>query len=92
MEIAKVTSKGQITIPKEVRNSLHLKTGDKVLFLEENGKWVIANASLVALHDAQKALAGLAQKLGLNSDEDVVQFVKQMRRERLAVSHTTTIE
>ena len=88
MEIAKVTSKGQITIPKEVRNRLNLKTGDKVLFLEENGKWVIANASLVALKDAQKAFAGLAQELGLDSDGDVVKFVKQMRRERLAVSHT----
>lgn len=90
MEIAKVTSKGQITIPKEVRNRLNLKTGDKVLFLEENGKWVIANASLVALKDAQKAFAGLAQELGLDSDEDVVKFVKQMRRERLAVSHTSS--
>ena len=90
MEIAKVTSKGQITIPKEVRNRLNLKTGDKVLFLEEKGKWVIANASLVALKDAQKAFAGLAQELGLDSDEDVVKFVKQMRRERLAVSHTSS--
>lgn len=92
MKIAKITSKGQITIPKELRMSLKLKPGDKVLFLEEDGKWVIANASLVALKDAQKTFAGLDQELGLDSDEDVVQFVKQMRRERLAASHTTSIE
>lgn len=29
---AKVTSKGQITIPREVRRALGLRTGDKVLF------------------------------------------------------------
>ncbi|HZP22148.1 MAG TPA: AbrB/MazE/SpoVT family DNA-binding domain-containing protein [Terriglobales bacterium] len=29
---AKVTSKGQITIPLEVRRALRVKTGDRVLF------------------------------------------------------------
>ncbi len=29
---AKLTSKGQITIPREVRQALGLRTGDKVLF------------------------------------------------------------
>ncbi|EMB29510.1 AbrB family transcriptional regulator [Treponema denticola MYR-T] len=32
MELAKVTSKGQITIPLTIRNLLGLKTGDKVFF------------------------------------------------------------
>ena len=32
MELAKVTSKGQITIPLTIRNLLGLKTGDKVYF------------------------------------------------------------
>lgn len=35
---AKVTSKGQLTIPKEVRQALGLKEGDSVLFeLEADG-------------------------------------------------------
>lgn len=32
-----VTSKGQITIPLEVRNKLGLKTGDKVEFNQDEG-------------------------------------------------------
>ena len=32
MELAKVTSKGQITIPLMIRKKLQLKTGDKVFF------------------------------------------------------------
>ena len=41
MELARISSKGQITIPKEVRKKLNLKEGDKVLFIEEDGKVVI---------------------------------------------------
>lgn len=38
MSITTMTSKGRITIPADIRNALHLKPGDTVLFqLEENG-------------------------------------------------------
>jgi antitoxin PrlF len=33
MAAATITSKGQITIPKEVRKALSLETGDRVAFL-----------------------------------------------------------
>lgn len=32
--LAKVTSQGQVTIPKTVRDKLKLKEGDKVLFIQ----------------------------------------------------------
>jgi AbrB family looped-hinge helix DNA binding protein len=39
---ATLTVKGQITLPKAVRNALHLKTGDRVLFEElEGGAYII---------------------------------------------------
>ena len=35
---ATITSKGQITVPKSIRDRLHLKPGDKIDFvLEEDG-------------------------------------------------------
>ena len=39
MAFATITSKGQVTIPKAVRNSLNLKVGDKLEFIlnEEGG-------------------------------------------------------
>lgn len=36
--VAKVTAKGQITLPKEVRERYGLKAGDKVEFIEQNGR------------------------------------------------------
>lgn len=47
MEIAKMTSKGQLTIPKDVRSSLNLQTGDKVVFIERNGGFFITGAMSV---------------------------------------------
>ena len=40
MPFATMTSKGQITIPKEVRDDLGLKAGDKVLFAPLPGRRV----------------------------------------------------
>jgi|SRR5579863_5780865 len=38
---AKITSKGQITIPVEVRRSLRVKAGDKLRFEQRNGSFQI---------------------------------------------------
>lgn len=40
--IATVTSKGQVTLPKKVREALGLKSGDRVLFRVRNGGAVLA--------------------------------------------------
>jgi AbrB family looped-hinge helix DNA binding protein len=41
MASASVTSKGQITIPIEVREDLGLRTGDRVSFIKgENGEYI----------------------------------------------------
>jgi antitoxin PrlF len=39
---AKITSKGQVTIPKSVRDALELQEGDELLFRVERSRAVIA--------------------------------------------------
>lgn len=82
MELAKITSKGQITLPVGIRKKLGVKDGDKVLFVEDNGKVIIMNASIQALLDAQKAFEGVAAGLGVQNEQDVVDMVKEVRAER----------
>ena len=81
MELAKITTKGQITIPIQIRRKLNLKDGDKVIFMEQNGKIIVENSTRVALMEAQEAFKGEAERLGLNSEQDVVDLVKQIRKE-----------
>ena len=81
MEISKVTSKGQIIIPIEIRKKLNLKTGDKVVFIEEGDKIIFAHASMIALREFQEAMKGEAEKAGIKSEEDLNRIVKQIRKE-----------
>ena len=82
MELAKITSKGQITIPLAVRKSMGLKDGDKVMFFEDENGYRIVNAAMVALQKVQKAFEGEAERLGLKDEDDVVAMIKEVRRER----------
>jgi len=81
MELAKVTTRGQITIPAAIRRRLSVKDGDKVIFFEENGRVVIENSVMIALKKAQDAFVGEAERLGLKTEQDVVDMVKDVRRE-----------
>lgn len=82
MELAKVTSKGQITIPSAIRKLLGIKDGDKVLFVQEGNKVIMTNASVNALLEAQESFKGVADELGIKTEQDVVDMVKEIRAER----------
>ena len=87
MELAKITARGQITIPIEIRKKLGVRDGDKVVFLEENGRIIMENAAMVALKGAQDAFAGEAERLGLRTEEDVVNLIKEIRRAEWGQNH-----
>lgn len=83
MEIAKVMSKGQVTIPISIRKKLNLKEGDKVIFIERDGNMIIANSAMIALQNIQESFEGEAEKLGLKTGDDVVDLVTAVRQEVL---------
>ncbi len=82
MELAKITSKGQITLPIAIRRKLKLNDGDKVAFIEKDGQFMLFNPTMIAFENAQKAFDGEAERLGLNDIDDVVALVKEVRAER----------
>jgi len=122
MNVARVSANGQITVPVEIRRTLRLRTGDKVLFFKkDNGEIVVSNTSLVALHETQntdmagkypedvskindlrqhssgfenpavyamemlqKAMEGEWEKAGIHSEEDVLAFAAEARKEYMA--------
>lgn len=82
MELAKVTTKGQITIPKSIRDSLNLKEGSKIIFIQRGKDIIIKNSAMLALEKIQDAFDGEAERLGLETEGDVVKMVKEFRKER----------
>lgn len=57
MELAKMTSKGQLTVPASIRKKLGIGTGDQLLFYERDGQIVLASVTPASLADAQAAAA-----------------------------------
>jgi AbrB family looped-hinge helix DNA binding protein len=82
MELAKVTSKGQVTIPISIRKRLGIKDGDKLLFIEKPDGVIMVNPTMMALEKIGKAFEGEAERLGLADDDDVVAMIKEIRQER----------
>lgn len=78
---AKVMSKGQITIPKDIRKILGVSSGDRVTFIVENNTVRIVNSAVYAMQVLQQEMVGEAEKSGLHTDEDIMALVKEIRNE-----------
>ena len=73
MPTSTLTSKGQVTIPKQIRNRLHLKAGDRLLFTVDDKGDITARREKV---ESVRTLHGLLGHL----DRDRVVTVEEMRR------------
>lgn len=51
MSTATVTSKGQVTIPKDVRDALHLKQGTRLTFVVQSDGSVVVRPATRSLRD-----------------------------------------
>lgn len=78
---AKVMSKGQVTIPKDIRAALGVTTGDRVTFIVEDGFVRVINSAVYAIQKFQKQMAGEGAKVGLATDEAIADWITQSRRE-----------
>ena len=77
----KVMAKGQVTIPKDIREVLGVSSGDRISFIVEGNTVRIVNSAVYAMQMLQREMAGEAERAGLNSDEDVLALVKELRNE-----------
>jgi AbrB family looped-hinge helix DNA binding protein len=84
MQTAKLTATGQITVPEQIRNKLNLKTGDKIIFIENDNDGntiIMGNSSVAALKKLQEAMEGQAEKAGIMDDDDIIEICGEVRRE-----------
>jgi len=79
MEVAKITSRGQVTIPLDIRKQLGVSEGDKIVFIEDKGRIFITNAAKIAFANLRSGFVGEAERLGLQNEDDIVAFVDDVR-------------
>ena len=77
---ARVTSKGQVTIPKSVRDALGLDEGDEIVFRVEQTRAVVAKTA--DFLDMAGAVAVPSAKRGTPWDE-VLRQTRRVRSERI---------
>jgi AbrB family looped-hinge helix DNA binding protein len=78
---AKVMSKGQITLPKEIRTRLGLSTGDRVTLVCDGDQVIMINAAVYAMKMLQKGMEGQAAVAGLDTEETIDDLVAEVRGE-----------
>ena len=78
---AMVMAKGQVTIPKNVREILGVSSGDRITFVVENGSVRLINSAVYAMQMLQAQMAGEAEAAGITSDDDVMNLVKEVHAE-----------
>jgi len=71
--VSPVSEKGQVTIPKGIRDSLRLKKGDRVVFLEVDEQVILRKAKSERLSESLQNQK--PWKLG------AVQFQRKLRKE-----------
>ena len=81
MDNAKVMAKGQITIPKDVRDVLGVSSGDRVTFIVEGPTVRMVNSAVYAMQMLQQDMAGEAARAGLTSEDDANALIREMRSE-----------
>lgn len=67
--ISTISSKGQVTIPAEIRSMLHLRTGDAVQYLIEGNIVTIKKATTIDLEWARALETTMTEWSGTEDDD-----------------------
>ncbi|MBR4319174.1 MAG: AbrB/MazE/SpoVT family DNA-binding domain-containing protein [Oscillospiraceae bacterium] len=78
---ARVMSKGQVTIPKNIREVLGISVGDRVTFIVEDGSVKVMNSAIYAMKKFQEQMKGEAEKAGFVSEEEIAEWITESRHE-----------
>ena len=81
VEIGKVSSRGQIAIPADIRRKMNLKEGQKVLFFFGDGTLLVKKVMPETFSEITKPLKEAAKKAGIN-ESDVPGIIHRFRAKK----------
>lgn len=71
---------GKIIIPGEIQKLLGVSDGGRVMLIPDGEEVRIINPAAHAFIELQEAMKGAAEEAGWTSDDDVVDYIMDMRR------------
>tara|TARA_Y100000310_G_scaffold162838_1_gene162787 strand:- start:474 stop:725 length:252 start_codon:yes stop_codon:yes gene_type:complete len=77
IEMGKISSRGQIAIPSDIRKKLNLKEGEKVLFFAEGDTILIKKVENLSWAEVTKPLREAKKKI---KEKDVPALVHRLRK------------
>lgn len=94
MEIAKITSKGQLTLPISIRRQMGLDCGDKVAFVEKDGEFILVNADRISIGEAthkkikncaiENVIASMNME-GLEVSDEAVEYMRDRQEGKVTL-------
>jgi AbrB family looped-hinge helix DNA binding protein len=81
-DVIRVSSKGQIVIPREVRKKLGVKGGEKLLVLTRDGDILLRKAKDLSLDDIGERIDKVVKEEGIDVDKLVAEAVEWARKSK----------
>jgi AbrB family looped-hinge helix DNA binding protein len=78
-DIIKVSSRGQIVIPREVRKKLNVRGGEKLLVLTRDGDILLRKTGGLFIEDIAKKIEKVTRKESIDIDKIVTEAVEWAR-------------
>lgn len=79
IEIGKISSRGQVAIPQDIREKMGLNEGTKILFVLENDTLLIKRISQQTFAEITKPLREAKKKI---KEEEVVDLIHRFRKSK----------
>jgi antitoxin PrlF len=81
-DVIKLSSKGQIVIPREIRKKLGMKGGEKLLVLTRDGDILLRKAKELSLDDIAERIDKVAKEEIIDVDKLVAEAVEWARKSK----------
>ena len=81
-DVIKVSSKGQIVIPREIRKKLGMKGGEKLIVLTRDGDILLRKAQEMSMDDIVQKIGKTVREESIDVDKLVAEAVEWARKSK----------
>jgi AbrB family looped-hinge helix DNA binding protein len=78
-DVAKVSSKGQIVIPKEIREKMGISPGEKVIVMTRNEEIILKKTRKLSLEEISERIEKIARKEKVDIDKLIDEAIRWAR-------------